>query len=401
MAPQGNINSGIPASAGAEDGGRDPETEPTELARALAREIGERGPITFHEFMERALYEPGKGYYSRARTAWDGDADFVTAPQVDPALGRAIARLAVECDAALGEQAPFDVVDCGGGDGVLLADLCDELERAAPELYQRLAVRSVEQGRAARERQRQRLAHHGDRVAWLASIDELATASVRGLVLSNELLDAFPVHRVRQRGDRLREIHVDVDRAGELTERELAPSTDALADYLASNDIALADGQPAEICLAVEPWLATVSAALEAGYLLTVDYGAETGSLYDPARGSGTLACQYRYQLNGEPLMRVGEQDISAHVDFGNYRRCAARVGLEPVGDASLAVFLVGFGATDELAASAAAGRAGPQQVREALGLRHLLFTEIGSAHRALLARKGATPLPFGLDRLD
>ena len=114
----------------------------------------------------------------------------------------------------------------------------------------------------------------------------------------------------------------------------------------------------------------------------------------------GSLVCQHRYQPNTEPLERVGRQDITAHVDFGNLRRRGAAVGLNVIGDASLAVFLVGFGAAESLSREPARQPPDADAVRRQLGLRHLLFTEIGDAHHAMRQCKGVAPIPFGLDRL-
>lgn len=359
--------------------------------------------MTFRDFMDRALYTPGEGYYARPHTAWSEDADFVTAPQVDAAFGLAVAALAQECDAALGSRGPFDMVEIGGGDGALLRDTCDALQRRAPRVYARTRVWSIEPGDASRARQQETLAPHASRVRWIASLDELPPCSLQGLVVSNELLDAFPVHRVVWR-DGLRELFVDVDGDGDIAaafvERELAPSTPELAAYLAANDISLQGGQVAEVCLQVASWVEEVARSLERGVVLTVDYGAETAALYDDARMNGSLVCQHRYQLNAAPYERIGEQDITAHVDFGNLRRCGAANGLDDGGIASLAVFLVGFGATDDLVPPDRGGATGAAEMRRHLGLRHLLFTEIGDAHRVMLQTKGVAPIPFGLSRL-
>jgi SAM-dependent MidA family methyltransferase len=370
----------------------------------LARRIGEAiladGPMTFRDFMDRALYTPGEGYYARSRTAWSVDSDFVTAPQVDASLGVAVARLAQECDAALGSPGSFDLVEMGGGDGALLRDVCDALERCAPGVYARTRVWSIEPGDASRAQQQERLAAHARRVQWVASLDELPPGSVYGLMVSNELLDAFPVHRVVWRNG-LRELFVDVDKDGEaFVERELAPSTPELAGYFAANDISLQEGQAAEVSLQVASWVEGVARSLARGLVLTVDYGAETAALYDAARVHGSLVCQHRYQLNAAPYERIGEQDITAHVDFGNLRRCGAANGLDDGGLASLAVFLVGFGAADDLAPPGDGDAVGAAEVRRHLGLRHLLFSEIGDAHRVMLQAKGVAPVPFGLSRL-
>ena len=143
-----------------------------------------------------------------------------------------------------------------------------------------------------------------------------------------------------------------------------------------------------------------VSRVLIEGFVLTVDYGAETSALYDPERLRESLVCQHRYQLNTEPLTRVGRQDITAHVDFGNLRRCGTLANFDVIGDVSLAVFLVGFGAVEELTPDPSGKSLGAHDLRRYLGLRHLLFTEIGDAHRVILQCIGVGPIPFGLDRL-
>ena len=373
--------------------------QPTRLAERIAAHIRAHGPITFRDFMERALYEPGRGYYARARTAWAESADFLTAPQVDAAFGIAVASLVRACDYALGTPAGFDLVEMGGGDGALLRDTCDALARHDAELYRRLRIVCIERGDAARAQQRERLAGHADRARWLDTLEQLPEGSLCGLLFSNELLDAFPVHRVRWRAGRLRELLVDVDERG-FVEREADPTGPALAAYLRDNDVTLQEGQVAEICLAVDTWVAAVAQRLRRGFVLTVDYGADTQALYGPGREGGSLVCQHRFQLNASPYERIGEQDITAHVDLGNLRRCGAARGLQTAGVAGLAVFLLGFGAADSLVPHARDDRGAAAHARRTLGLRHLLLSEIADAHRAVLQYKDVAPIPFGRERL-
>ena len=161
-------------------------------------------------------------------------------------------------------------------------------------------------------------------------------------MVSNELLDAFAVHRVVCRNDSLCEVYVGVDN-GMLVEREGPPSTEELASYIAANEIKLVEGQTVEICLEVATWVAMVSRVLIEGFVLTVDYGAETSALYDPERLRESLVCQHRYQLNTEPLTRVGRQDITAHVDFGNLRRCGTLANCDVIGDVAWRCSLLGL----------------------------------------------------------
>ena len=371
----------------------------TELARRIADDIIESGPITFRELMERALYEPGSGYYRRQQSPWSGPGDYTTAPQVHRAVGEAIARLAVECDAALESPSRFDLLEMGGGDGRLLRDCCDALKRSAPELYRRLAVWSVERSEPALAAQRERLAGHAERVRWLGDLNEAPADGWCGLVATNELVDAFPVHRVTWQGGRLFELLVDVD-GDRFVERSAELSTERLSEYLDFNGISLADGQVAEICLAAEDWLAALDAQLRGGCLLTIDYGADSSVLYAADRRDGSLVCQRRFQLGDNPYEHLGDQDITSHVDVGNLRRRGERLGLETVGESSLTVFLLGFGAAEGAGLAAAEGR-DLQGQRDHFGLRHLLFSEIGETHRVLLQSKGVGAIRFGRERLS
>ena len=284
--------------------------------------------MTFAAFMQAALYDPQHGYYTRDSAPQRRRRDYLTAPHVHSVLGQATAALTAEIDAALGAPDPFTLVDVGSGDGELLAAICDQLQRNHPRLYGRLRLWSVEHGGEARRQQQQNVPPPPRGIRWAADLGALPATAFDGAVISNELLDAFPVHRVTCMDGELREVLVDLD--GDSLNDRLGPLSDPrLLAYLQANRIRVREGQTAEICLGVDPWLRAISRRLRRGFVLTVDYGLETASLYDAnQRQQGTLVCHHRYQLNAEPYCRVGDQDISAHVDFGNLRRCGRQAGL-------------------------------------------------------------------------
>jgi len=387
-----------------EQSSRDPD-RCAELRATLRARLAERGRITFREFMERALYEPGLGYYTGGRLPWGAEGDYLTAPQVHPALGRATARLAIEADAALGHPDPFTLVEAGGGDGSLMLSLHDALAVVAPGFLDRVRTVSVERSPFLRRVQRRTLGERAAVVRFLSSLDELGRGEVRGGFIANELLDAFPVHRVTRRGGRLRELWVELE-GEEFVLRAGSPSTPALARYLARNGVELAEKQVAEICLAVEDWVDSVDRCLTAGFHLVVDYGDETDRLYAPGRRDGTLVCQRRFQVGQDPFRHVGDQDITARVDFGNLRRLGERHGWSARGPCSLDVFLLGFGGTGPMRAMGAGGSARAADagdgLRERLALRHLLVSGIGLAHQAFLQLVGidAGAMAFGRERL-
>ena len=173
-------------------------------------------------------------------------------------------------------------------------------------------------------------------------------------MLANEVLDALPTHRVVCRDGVLREVFVG-SRDGSFVDIEDAPSTSALADRLGAEGISLVDDQAGEICLAVEPWIATAAAGLGRGLLLLIDYGHPAPQLYDPVRRRrGTLRAYLRQRVHDDPYRHVGRQDLTAHVDVTAVERATKSAGLSHLGTTTQAEFLVGLGVQDLLQAAQA-----------------------------------------------
>jgi SAM-dependent MidA family methyltransferase len=361
------------------------------LEERLRTTIARQKPIPFARFMEQALYEPELGYYSAGPLPWGSDGDYVTAPQVHPALGQSIAAFATELDHALGRPDPFSLLEVGSGNGQLARAVLATIEKDTPLLWERLSFTSVERGAAALAAQAD-LPSPGAGMGIEADLPS-SCEPLRGLVYANEFFDAFPVHRVKQTRRGLVEAYVDVAAEG-LVERYMKPSTPALARYIADNSIELSDDQVGEICLQVEPWLVRLNDVLGAGGVLAVDYGHSTTALYGPSRMSGSLVAQQRFELFDDVLTHPGDCDLTAHVDFGNLQRVGELLAMQWAGRCSLRVFLIGMGAT-------AGQETAPLEAR--LALRHLLVSEIADAHSvAFLSKKldGEGPV-FGRARLD
>ena len=302
----------------------------------MRRRIARRGPITFAEYMDAALYGPG-GYYTRADA--NPLADYYTAPQVHPAFGALLCIQLLHCWTLLGRPRPFDIIELGAGDGLLCRDLLTAAaflpDGFADAVRYTVCDRRIppgwEQG-FANARRIPGNAIAGDTIRRLDSD--------AGCVISNELLDALPVHRVRMDGGRLRELYVSLapDVAdgyeGPLIEIAGSPSTPQLQRRLDELGITLADGQTAEICPLLDDWAASVAGALPAsGFVITIDYGRAAADLYNPAqRPDGTLVTYHRHRQTDTPLADVGRQDITAQVDFTAARQAGERAGLITVG---------------------------------------------------------------------
>lgn len=298
----------------------------------IRRRIAARGAIPFAEFMELALYHPAGGYYTAGgRVGARGD--FFTSPAAHPAFGALLAAQLFQMWQLLERPAPFTVAEAGAGDGLL----CRDILSAAALLPDGFAncLRYVGIDRRA----------GGGYEGGLPGAHRIAAAGLplrgmTGCVLSNELLDAMPAHQVTLEGGRLREIYVAADGDGLVTQTG-EPSTPLLARRLAGLGVALAEGQVAEVNLALDGWAAAAAQSLRRGFVLTIDYGRPARELYDAAeRFRGTLTSFYQHTQTDRPLERIGRQDLSAQVDFTSLARAGAQAGLNFLGYTTQSAFL-------------------------------------------------------------
>lgn len=311
------------------------------LLERIRAEIRRAGPMPFARFMALALYDPDGGYYRSVDARPGRGGDFLTAPELDPVFGESLAVGIAEAWERLDRPEPFVVREHGAGEGALAATI---LGWAADRpLGAALRYQAVEIDERRLTGLRERLAASG--LADRLDPERDDPSPFEGIVLGNEVLDALPVHRVRQRGADLVELAVGLGPDDALVEVEVAPSTPALAARLADEGIVLVDGQTAEVCLALDAWIAAAAAPLRRGLLLLIDYGAPASELYDPVRRrDGTLRAYVRHQVHDDPYRHVGRQDLTAHVDVTAVERAATAAGLATVGITTQAEALMGLG---------------------------------------------------------
>jgi SAM-dependent MidA family methyltransferase len=327
---------------------------PTGAEAEIRRRIAADGPLTFADFMGLALYARDGGFYTSG-SPFGAGGDFYTAPLTHPAFGALVARHAQELWQAAGSPERWWLVEAGAGGGQLSRDV---LAASDGTFAQALRYMAIDQSARAAD-----AAVAQSAVAWVRA-DALPVRGLRGMVLANELLDALPVHRVTIADGVLREIRVGVDDDGRFEDVLTAP-TPGIAERLAALDVRLGEGHRAEVCLAVDDWFADAGRAMEAGYLVLIDYGHEAGAYYDASRARGTLRTYYQHLLGMDPYRHVGRQDISVHVEWTSVRRAAMAAGFTPAGATTQAAFLreLGF---DGLRAAMAARRDVPTPVRVA-----------------------------------
>lgn len=317
------------------------------------------GRITFAHFMEMALYYPGEGYYTHRGGLLGVRGDFYTAPHLSPIFGQLIARQLVEFWQNLGSPNRFQIVEGGAGQGLLAGDILTALRQNAPQLWPSLTYTIIEISEPLRLAQRRRLSAIPDgpeliqKVAW-RDLNDFRPGKIEGVILSNELFDAFPVHLVVVEPAGLCEIYVTFDpTSGEFVETTGPLSTPDLARYFERLGLDLTSygaGYRTEVNLGAIDWLSQAAGVLGRGYLLTVDYGYIAEKRYHPLRRSGTLQCYTAHTVYNNPYINVGLQDITAHVDFTSLMQQGEKSGLKTEGFTNQALFLSGLGLGDRLA---------------------------------------------------
>ena len=307
--------------------------------RIVAR-IRARGPITFADYMETALFDPDDGYYTtRASLGFEGD--YVTSADLGPAFGRSLARGIADLWILLGKAPTWDLVEAGAGRGILMRDLLGALERERPDAARGARPAIVEV--SPRMRAQQSLALEGRDLRWASVARSLAP--IHGVVFANEVLDAFPVHVLARTSDGVREVFVGEEN-GLLVEVLRAPSAPDLRWRIPES---VPVGGRWETSPAAEGWVASLAAALVSGYIVLVDYGGDETELLT-RQGAGTVRGFAQHRLIADPLAEPGLHDLTASVDFTAIRRAAEGAGLQLVGTSTQRDVLIALGIRESAA---------------------------------------------------
>jgi SAM-dependent MidA family methyltransferase len=347
--------------------------------------------MTFAAYMSACLYEPGLGYYTSPGRKVGAEGDFYTSSNVHAVFGRLIAREICRMWEVMGSPPQFEIVEVGGGNGRLALDILDAVGEFSLPFYAVLTYRMIEAEPSLHDAQREMLSRHRARAVWSDPADLAGgRLTFSGCLLSNELIDSFPVHVVEMTADGLKELYVSAH-GDELGEELRPPSTPDLAEYLGYLGITLHEGQRTEINLAAPRWLASVAASLDRGFVMTIDYGYPAAELFAPMRKNGTLLCYYRHAVEENPYIRTGLQDITSHVDFTTLMRRGEEMGLSTVWFGEQYRFLLGAGMMEEIMALEARATSEEERLKGRLSLKKLLLPDggMGDTFRVLIQAKG------------
>lgn len=366
-------------------GGKMREQSDQQLKEIIAREIAANGGIRFSRFMELCLYHPESGYYMKDRTRIGKKGDFFTSSSVHSLFGALIARQLDQMWQLLGCES-FTLVEQGAGEGHLAKDILDSVRHEHPDFYRRLNYRIVEVSPDNRQRQSANLSSHADIISW-STFEELEP--VTGCFLSNELVDAFPVHLAEKRDGAYFEVYVSNTDAG--FGEQLRPDDGRLETHFSWLGSSPCEGNRGEANLAAVDWIRQVSDRLEKGFVLSVDYGYPAEELYAPFRRNGTLMCYHRHSSNEDPYQLVGEQDITAHVDFTALQKAGLERGLHTLYFDVQYRFLMALGFIEQLMQLQAAAKSETEAAALRMTLKNLVMPDegMGSTFKVLIQGKG------------
>lgn len=349
------------------------------LLERIREQIIQQGYLSFTDFMQQALYTPNLGYYTSGLQKFGVGGDFITAPELTPLFGFALAN---QCEQILKELDNPVVFEFGAGSGRLCVDILTQLEHlnCLPAEYHILEL-------SAHLKQRQQalilhnIPHLFDRVRWLST---WPTVAFEGVVVANEVLDAMPVMRFLQTAETVLESVIVLNQDKELTEKFIPCTNAKLLTHV--HNILPCDWYPyqSEANLFIDDWLKQCFGMLHKGALLLLDYGYPRHEFYHPDRCHGTLMCHYQHRSHTNPLLHIGEQDITAHVDFTQVAEAGFAAGFHVAGFTNQASFLLANGLLSCLADIAEKERIAAQQAVKILTQPH----EMGELFKVIALTK-------------
>ena len=357
---------------------------PVSLSERLRELIRREGSITFHDWMKAALYDAQGGYYQQAgRQRWGRKGDYRTSPERSELFAATFARYFVKLI-----EGHLTIVESGAGEGSFAAGVLRTLRDQFPARFAETRYVVCELSDDARGRAQERLSEFGERVQFYSDWDQVSVDS--GIYFSNELLDAFPVHRLVQSDEGLSELYVALDENGEFVWSTGPFSTPRLAEFINAYSIEFAPGQIIEINLAIDDWLSAVSGKLKKGFLITVDYGAEVEELYDPTlRPDGTLRGFSGHGFVDNLLADPGEYDLTTTINWTQVKSVGEKLGWSVIEFALQDKFLLSAGLPEQLQYQLAHAQTEAEKVSLTTGAREMILPGgMASSFQVLVQRR-------------
>ena len=310
------------------------------LQKKIIERIQAEGAIPFREFMSMCLYDKDFGYY-QTRSAIGREGDFFTSAHLGSILGRILGKRVM---ALAPDEGPVHVVELGAGEGYLALDMLEYISKENLPLYQRMQYHFVEQNPSVFNGNQKRLAMHLDRMIFYDNLSELNSLP-SAFIFSNEFFDAFPVHLLSRRNDKLAEIYIGY-RAPNYTKVFKEPSA-AVWRELEELGISVGDGCTIEINSDIENIYRQLTEKIDKFHMVTIDYGYTQDELYHPDRKDGTLMGYHKHAAYDNVFQLEGEMDLTSHVNFDALIHYGEKFGVDPKYFKNQRTYLMDFGLFD------------------------------------------------------
>jgi len=307
--------------------------------------------ITFAEYMDLVLYHTQHGYYATHPINIGKQGDFLTSSHWGSDFGELLAEQFLQMWHIFQKPNNFTLVEMGAGQGILADQILGYLKQTHLDFFQTIEYLIIEKSEVLKSEQKQRLNSY--QIKWF-NWDKISHNSITGCFFSNELVDAFPVHKFIIKNGEIKEIYVTFDDQGKFLEITDKISTPEIAEYFKLVNIDLlsfadVEGYQSEVNLQALDWIKIVSDKLLKGYVLTIDYGYQAARYYNPFRREGTLQCYYQHHRNNDPYWNIGRQDITSHIDFTALEKQGNLSELETIAFTQQGLFLMALGLGDRL----------------------------------------------------
>ncbi|MBI5893708.1 MAG: SAM-dependent methyltransferase [Deltaproteobacteria bacterium] len=362
-----------------------------ELIQRIKHKILESGKIPFRDFMQMALYTPNLGYYTSGREVWGKRGDYLTSPDIHHVFGKLICKQLFEMWQVLGEPQNFTIIEAGAGNAALSLEVIKSAKDLSSEFYKSINLIIIEINPFQKERVKAGT-HPKDgwgasvnKISWYDSIAQIKD-KITGCIISNELIDAFPVHVIVNENGTLKEVYVSIEDNSFIEVLDV-PSNPAIEEYL--KDISLAHGQRIEVNLEAVNYIKNAANILDKGFVITIDYGLPAKEFYETFR-NGSLLCYYKHKINDNPYNRIGFQDMTSHVDFTNLAKYGKEAWLEITGFTTQIYFLMALGILDEFKTIEDLSIKDISQIEWNQKLKELIMPGgMGSEFKVLIQHKG------------
>jgi SAM-dependent MidA family methyltransferase len=358
------------------------------LFKKIQREINENGPITFKKFMKMCLYDKEYGYYTGPSLPIGCSGDFVTSPHTGPFFGTLISRQLIEFYHIL-QNKKFSLIEMGAGSGYLAHDILSSLKKESLDDIKYIIIEPNDHNVII---QKNILRDFLNNIKWVKTIHDIA--SDRYCVISNELLDAFPVHLIQKSGGVFKEIYIDFDNKNKcFIELPGNLSSTELELYTRTIPSCLEESYKTEVNLNIKNWIYDVSKVITTGFVMTIDYGYTKNEYFSPLRNRGTLMAYKGQMINEDVLARPGEQDLTAHVNFSDLHEWGMSAGFKTVGYSPQWAFLGGLD-FEEVVLGLMGGKIDPFSPKLAEIKALILPQGMGSSHKVMIQAKGFEEIP-------